>query len=1150
MIPNIIAAGWKWIERPTEHLWPASLELVFAATLLLVIALVMQLVLGRAAASLRHRIWALTMGALLLLPLLCPILPKLPLPLNISLAENRLVASRPAMLTPERSGESAIAQPPAKKWTDSEVHPTPYALPVDSSPTAASPLPQPSSALPAEIPATAPATKPSIESGRSLLATCNCAFILVWILGTLLYLLAMARWLWLERRLAKNASEVDDPSWQALLEELKLQFGIRWAVALGVSQESEVPLAVGWRRPKILLPVDCRCWAAEKRRVVLAHELSHVARHDVFLQIVARLACAVYWFHPLAWLAERRMRVERELACDDAVLRSGSQPDQYAAVLLDMAAAVGRRPRARAAAIAMACRHPIQRRIRAILEPGLNRLPVGPRMGRLLLAGTLLLVVLAGGLHPFAPPQVKAEPRNATVARTKSSAVFAATKLEKPGDTSKPAASNANPKGSATPAASSPAPPAASLPRRTHLFNDKYSAVAVQTENDVNFVLVYRGFLSTGMEDWYTDKAWGFDGNVYLVDEQKTRVAKKNVDKRKFAVKYTSSAPRTLFLDGKAYDLSQGRIFILRDEGEPVQTNRTMPLRDEKDLVAIGDFAEAYAGKLQPKSEEAQSLIKKWQEGARMNGNIPGGALGPLVGAVTNFVKSNPTDRHTPKFAELLKRIDTSRDWKPTEAVALLNDVTGIDRQMPECVELFGLTQAMQDSQFFSLGGAVKTGQPLPAELANAPWGNAQQNGLRTAWLLEPRAKEYRLGTPLKSRILFQNAGRNVVVFRALTWNQSNAHKARDAKGAEIGVSSVYWLTRPVILACRLAPGEYTEVTGAGIGVGSQNDAKEAQNIRVGFWVNAKEGDEVTFAPAPVSMNGKARPDAVADWWPAFIKDRLSLDAPLPAAAAERRRILDRAMRDLFGTAPTSEETAEFVADRRPDALDALTKRLANRTGVSSFSGTLQSGVTKFRVVRAESGSCEGRVVALRCRHLRSYGQGDRRKRKTAARRGGLAPLVHPRRPPHRNLTHEIGRSRAVCSGSQGGLACQVATTVTHALGLCRRTSVGHGKRGVVNERVRWDDSTRTGNRHVFRRDGPRWTALRGGLGRAVLHPHQDSATVSAGRIVGPRGGPHGRGRPSEAAGGPARSALPGSRACQGLRDSGATYHSGRGNRR
>lgn len=47
-----------------------------------------------------------------------------------------------------------------------------------------------------------------------------------------------------------------------------------------------------------------------------------------------------------------------------------------------------------------------------------------------------------------------------------------------------------------------------------------------------------------------------------------------------------------------------------------------------------------------------------------------------------------------------------------------------------------------------------KTGSPLPSELANSPWGEAQPNGLRTAWLLEPRAAEHRLGTPLKSHIL------------------------------------------------------------------------------------------------------------------------------------------------------------------------------------------------------------------------------------------------------------------------------------------------------------------------------------------------------------------------------------------------------------
>lgn len=411
----MISAGWKWIESTTDSLWPASLELVVAASALLLIAFVTQIGLRRASASLRHRIWSLTMGALLLQPLLCPILPKLPIPLRVPLAENRPAASSPATLTPEQPTGSAIALPPGKSWkdsavhpaatngTDPEVHPTPSVFPAEIPAAALDPRP-----------AAAPTAKASIASGRSLLATCYSVLVLVWAFGTALYLLAMARWLWLERRLARNAGLLDDPSWQTLLEEMKLQLGVRWAVTVGVSRESEVPLTIGWRRPTILLPVDCGCWTADKRRVVLAHELSHVARHDVFWQVVARLACAVYWFHPLAWLAERRMRVERELACDDAVLRSGSEPDQYATVLLDVAAAIRHRPHARAAAIAMACRHPIQRRIRAILQPGLNRLPVGPRTGRLLLGAALLLVVLAAGLHPFAPPPVIADPPNAT----------------------------------------------------------------------------------------------------------------------------------------------------------------------------------------------------------------------------------------------------------------------------------------------------------------------------------------------------------------------------------------------------------------------------------------------------------------------------------------------------------------------------------------------------------------------------------------------------------------------------------------------------------------------------------------------------------------------------------------------------------------
>ena len=251
----------------------------------------------------------------------------------------------------------------------------------------------------------------------------------------------------------------------------------------------------------------------------------------------------------------------------------------------------------------------------------------------------------------------------------------------------------------------------------------------------------------------------------------------------------------------------------------------------------------------------------------------------------------------------------------------------------------------------------------MPVELKNAPWGEARPNGLRVVWLLEPRALKYRIGTPLRSVILFHNAGKSSVVFRALTFNQSGSHKASDANGADINISSVEWTTIPRVIACRLAPGESIEMTAPGIGVGARNkDDEDWRGIRVGSWIDAKVGDEVTFTPSPVSASGQEQDEPLDEaqlnkplkWWLDFITDRLSLDLPLPADAAERGRILKRATRDLFGNEPTAEEVTAFTIDAAPDALGRLAKRLAQRPGFAPFSGSLTSGTRKFLVLSAD----------------------------------------------------------------------------------------------------------------------------------------------------------------------------------------------------
>jgi hypothetical protein len=184
----MISGGWKWIEQGVDFCRPASLELLFAATLILLTAMVINLGLRRAAAAVRHRVWALTMGGLLLLPWLCPLLPKLPIPLSIP-----VTSARPAALTPEQIDESVVAPPPRDALSP-EVAVLPMVPRLDHF----SPLPSSASApqvlaVSAEPrQATASPGKAPSGNSRSLLLESRLVLLLLWMLGTGLYLVTMA----------------------------------------------------------------------------------------------------------------------------------------------------------------------------------------------------------------------------------------------------------------------------------------------------------------------------------------------------------------------------------------------------------------------------------------------------------------------------------------------------------------------------------------------------------------------------------------------------------------------------------------------------------------------------------------------------------------------------------------------------------------------------------------------------------------------------------------------------------------------------------------------------------------------------------------------------------------------------------------------
>src|SRR5579885_35552 len=100
--------------------------------------------------------------------------------------------------------------------------------------------------------------------------------------------------------------------------------------------------AVFWAlRTRVLLPRDfTQRFDAGARRLVLRHEATHVRRGDALWLLLAEFLCAMLWFHPLAWFALPRFRLDQELACDERTLRSlAGEGSSYARTLLESAAA-------------------------------------------------------------------------------------------------------------------------------------------------------------------------------------------------------------------------------------------------------------------------------------------------------------------------------------------------------------------------------------------------------------------------------------------------------------------------------------------------------------------------------------------------------------------------------------------------------------------------------------------------------------------------------------------------------------------------------------------------------------------------------------------------------------------------------------------
>lgn len=215
--------------------------------------------------------------------------------------------------------------------------------------------------------------------------------LVVWVSGMMLFLAPLLVGLWQTRRWRRNALPWREG--QELADELAGDAGIRRRVEVLLHSEAAGPVTFGSAHPAIVLPQGAQAWNGEEVRRALVHEMEHVRRWDRVTLCWARAVCAAYWFHPLAWMAWRRLALEAERACDDAVL-ARSEATAYADQLVELARSL----KGRAPAPAMASPADLATRVRAVLDARQQR----GRAGRWAIGAACAgAVVFAGAVGPL-----------------------------------------------------------------------------------------------------------------------------------------------------------------------------------------------------------------------------------------------------------------------------------------------------------------------------------------------------------------------------------------------------------------------------------------------------------------------------------------------------------------------------------------------------------------------------------------------------------------------------------------------------------------------------------------------------------------------------------------------------------------------------
>ena len=359
-----------------------ALGMLLKGTLLLVLALAIAALLRHSSAAVRHLVWGTGLAMLLALPLASLLPWRLPVIGLVQTAPPQVMQTHGAQQNPVGSPQTQNA--PTTPQTQSGA-----AAPAASSPGITLSL--------------TPATLLRV-------ALAIWAIGMIWLIGRLVIGAVLLR------RVVRKGTALDNTEWRHPLLEAADRLSLERLPRLVMSDRLPMPFACGVLQPAIVLPVGAAEWDDRRRRAVLFHELAHLSRYDLIGNALGQLACAVYWFHPLVWVAARKLRVESERAADDLVLGVGTRASEYADHLLQIVCRAAR-SRTPAIALPMAQRHEFEGRMLAILEREARREPASSRHAAVLGALALSLVIPLAALAP-ARPAVPVEPQVPSVRDT------------------------------------------------------------------------------------------------------------------------------------------------------------------------------------------------------------------------------------------------------------------------------------------------------------------------------------------------------------------------------------------------------------------------------------------------------------------------------------------------------------------------------------------------------------------------------------------------------------------------------------------------------------------------------------------------------------------------------------------------------------